>query len=222
MKKLSLVLVVAILFTSLNSIAKKDPISKGFNFNLYAGIPGSTYGLEKDCGAPSSFSPNAISGIQIGNRWYFAPTKKFGVGLKVNWLDLSYGASDASELEVVKVLDMSALGLGPVGSIGIGDHMAIDAYYQLRPTLLTSRLEHSEFIYEMYDGFGMANSIVKTSFGLASTIGIAFRYRILNMGFEYLLGGVKSIHNSGSIHPYMSESPKLQTNSLRINLGLKF
>lgn len=206
-----------ILFTGTCSLtyAQKDrALKNGFSINLVAGLPASTYGLESDIDIPDEFKLGPIMGLQIGSRWYFSPGNKFGAGLMVNWFDFtgafksySVGGYEMNRL----VADITILEVGPVFTFKIIDNLAVDGYYNLRPTglatVVTSKFG-DESDEEGYAGIGVSHAI-----------GAAFRWNVLSVGAEYVLGGIKCSNvDSESFDP----TEKLMVNSIRFMLGVKF
>jgi hypothetical protein len=79
----------------------------------------------------------SIWGLQVGNRWYFNPKENHGIGLMVNWLDITIGAK-SDDGWVRSITDFSFLEIGPVGTKVLTNNIALDAYYNLRPTIFVS------------------------------------------------------------------------------------
>jgi hypothetical protein len=220
MKKIVILLAI-IIFTGLstNSFAQKDRrLSKGFSVNLVTGFPSSTYGTVKDADISDEFKLGGLWGIQIGNRWYFSPKEKYGIGLMVNWADISISAKGGTVRGIdwgKAVIDFTFLEIGPVGTYALTDKIALDAYYNLRPTVFSSAIVYTspsggEDITNAYAGFGISHAI-----------GAAFRYKIFNVGLEYVMGGINSTGTTSEDDETLADE-KIMTNSFRIMLGLKF
>jgi len=213
---LSIILLIA--FTT-NLLAQKDrKLSNGASINLVIGIPSSIYGVESDSEIDSKYQLGSIWGIQWGNRWYFKPKEKYGFGLMVNWLDISAGVKTGSEDDYDwgrSVADVSFLELGPIGSYVLTKDIAMDAYYNLRPTSFASIMvitNSDEDETYTYSGFGFTHAI-----------GAAFRYKALNIGLEYVMGSIDSDGTySGSYEDEDLESQKNVVNNFRIMIGSKF
>ena len=216
MKKL-LILSAIILFVglSINSFAQKDrKLKNGFSICLVTGFPSSTYGFTKDSQIDTQDKLGGIWGLKLGNRWYFSPKEKYGFGLMVNWIDFSYSMKSNTingNTSARAVGDFSFVEFGPVGTYAITNDIAIDAYYNLRPTVFERVVIPSSGDSYAYAGLGLSNAL-----------GAAFRYKVLNIGIEYVFGGVNTNYlDSNSSSLSTTDSQKLMTNSFRILLGVK-
>jgi hypothetical protein len=217
MMKKTFFIIALILLTGTSAVtfAQKDrALKNGFSVNLVAGLPASTYGLESDTDIEDDFKLGPILGLQIGSRWYFGPGERFGGGLMVNWFDFT-GAFKSNSTESLEwnrlVADITVLEVGPVFTFKIIDNLAVDGYYNLRPTglvtVITSKFA-DESDEEGYAGIGVSHAI-----------GAAFRWNVLSVGAEYVLGGIKCSNvDSESFDP----TEKLMVNSVRFMLGVKF
>jgi len=221
MKK-NIFLLAIIIFTcvTIKSFAQKNrTLSNGFSINLVTGFPSSTYGLTNDNKNADPYKIGSIGGLKIGNRWYFSPKEKYGFGLMVNWIDFS-GAKKKGTYNSVNwerdVVDLSLLTLGPVGTYAISSNIALDAYYNLRPTGFGSR-----FISTSSSGSGSDETYTYYGLGMSNAIGVAFRYKLYNLGFESVFGGIKSHGTYSGPNNVKLESQKNMTNSFRILLGVK-
>jgi hypothetical protein len=196
--------------------AQKDrKLSNGFSINLVTGFPSSTYGLPDDSQINASEELGGIWGLKIGNRWYFSPKEKYGFGLMVNWFDftISMESDQVSGNTLTNaVADVSFLQFGPVGTYAATDNIAIDGYFNFRPTVFENLL-----IPSGGDAYGYAGV------GFSYAIGAAFRYKILNIGIESVFGGINTsyIETGDSSGSDPNDTYKLMTNSFRILLGLK-
>jgi len=202
-----------------NLFAQKDrKLTNGFSINLNVGIPSSQYGASSEDGIDSKYQMGSIWGLQVGNRWYFSPTEQYGFGLMVNWVDITAGVKSGTEdgYEWARsVADVSFFEIGPVGTFVLTKDIAIDAYYNLRPTgfasvmLITDSNEDETYTY--------------AGFGFTHAIGAAFRYKALNIGLEYVMGGINSEGSySGSYGDEDLGSQKNIANNFRIMIGAKF
>lgn len=197
------VAVVAVVFSlfALNVQAQDRTLSNGFSLHLVLGTPSSTFG------APSNDQNDIekfgfLYGLEIGSRWYFGPTDTWGIGLMVNWFDVTYSVSS----DEFAAADVSFLELGPLFTYAIAEDMGLDAYYNLRPTFLA---------LSDYEDFGYAG------FGLTNAVGVAYRYKVFSVGIETVFGGVNSAlidENTTSL----AGDIKLKNNSTRFVLGFKF
>ncbi len=227
----SMMLLVA--FVS-NTYAQKDrTLSNGFSINIVTGFPSASFGAPKDVSSDEKYG--ALFGLKLGNRWYFAPQEKYGFGLMVNWLDLAAGfksgtGSVENSIGLVQsydwartTFDVTLLGVGPIGTFAINDDMAIDGYYNLRPTLLVSGNVSSD-----PEGIADDKTYGYAGFGITNTLGTSFRWKVLNVGVEYVFGKVncQGKYTGPSIEGQLEDGDlpdaKLSTNSIRLVLGVKF
>ena len=198
--------------TMTKSFAKDRKLSNGFSINLVAGIPSSTFGIPKDGGFDYQYNSKSIWGLKIGNRWYFSPTEKFGFGLMANWVDISFSLKskiDHSSSEFGGI-ELSFLEVGPIGTYALTNEIALDAYYNLRPTgIIVGGLADGTTAY--YRGVGFSHAL-----------GTALRYKIFNFGMELVMGGINSTPDGTAKNKETLNDQKNMTNSLRIMFGIKF
>lgn len=170
---------------------------------------------------PSEYTYGAIWGVQFGNRWYFSPQEKYGFGLMVNWVDFAMGLKTGTEENedwARTTMDITFCEFGPIGTFAINDAIAIDGYYNLRPTFIVSGSATTD-----PQGIAEDETFGYAGFGLSNTLGAAFRWKVLNVGVEYVFGSVNSTgkytgpDGDGDL-PDMKQS----TNSVRLVLGVKF
>jgi hypothetical protein len=218
MKKTLIFLAIVVLAgITTSSFAQKDrKLSNGFSINLVTGFPSSVYGQKSDSQINSADNLGGIWGLKIGSRWYFKPNEEYGFGLMINWLDFTIATQSQSvsgNSSTNAVADVSFLQFGPVGTYAATDNIALDGYFNFRPTVFENLV-----IPNGDDTYGYAG------FGFAYALGGAFRYKILNVGIEYVFGGIKTsyINTGSSSGNDPTDTPKLMTNSFRILLGLKF
>jgi hypothetical protein len=201
--------------------AQKDrKLTNGFSINFVAGIPSDSYGAPKGSDIASEYKPG-IWGFQLGNRWYFNPKEQYGIGLMVNWLDITAGVamvkSESSDFARA-VADVSILEAGPVGSYVLTNDIAIDAYYNLRPTGFSTVSVRS-----YSSGSREDDTYTYAGFGFTHALGAAFRFKALNVGIEYVMGGINSDGTkSGSGSDVTLTTRKHVANNFRIMIGAKF
>jgi hypothetical protein len=212
MKKIVFVLAI-ILFTGIvtTSYAQKNrTLSNGFSINLITGFPTGNYGLLSD--DPTAIDKfGFIVGLQFGNRWYIKPGSKFGAGLMANWLDISASyksGKESSQLDQA-VVDFSLLEVGPIVTFAPTDAIALDFYYNLRPTVLATLYSYSDEVVNYVGG------------GVSHGLGTAFRWKALNFGLEYVFGTINSSY-TGSESYYWPDNMNLKVNNVRIKIGVKF
>lgn len=214
-----------------NSFAQDSKtLSNGFSVNLVVGFPSAEFGAPENVSGDEKYG--ALFGLKLGNRWYFAPQEKYGFGLMVNWLDLAAGFKSGtrnSELTqetsdwAKTTFDVTLLGLGPIGTFALNDDMAIDGYYNLRPTVLIMGEVSSDPAGIADDG-----TVGYAGFGITNTLGAAFRWKVLNVGVEYVFGKVNCQGKytgptiAGELEDGDLPDAKLSTNSVRLVLGVKF
>jgi len=208
MKQIRTLLIATLLFSlMLSTHAQKDrTLSNGFSIQLIVGIPSPEYGVDKDAEVPKEFQFSSLFGLQLGNRWYFTNSDQFGIGLMVNWFDISTAlASYETVQEKITRLTAEAtfLELGPIGTYAINADMAVDAYYNLRPTgLATVAIDENSNLEDDVYGSGFTHAL-----------GAAFRWKVLSVGVESVFGNIKDIDD-----PEL----KLQANNFRFVIGVKF
>jgi hypothetical protein len=209
---LSIVLVAGV---TTNLFAQKDrKLTNGFSINLNVGIPSDQYGISSHEYVDGKYQLGSIWGLQLGNRWYFSPKEKYGFGLMVNWVDITAGVKSGTESGndwARSVADVSFFEIGPVGTYVLTKDIALDAYYNLRPTGFASIMSDED------------ETIIYAGFGFTHAIGAAFRYKALNIGLEYVMGGIISDGTySGSYEDEDLGSQKNIANNFRIMIGAKF
>lgn len=234
MKKIGILMAMVFLtalFTNVQA-QKVRTLSNGLSINLVTGFPSASFGASED--VPSSEEYGALFGVKLGNRWYFSPQEKFGFGLMVNWFDFAmalntgtdtyndgFGNSGSSDWGR-STMDISFFELGPIGTYAINDDMAIDGYYNLRPTVLAtaSVLTYSNSTTDYTTAYG--------GFGFTNALGTAFRWKVLSVGIEYVMGSVTAKGTAtvpdfnGGTKTVDLDDQKLKSNSVRILLGVKF
>ena len=198
---------------------KKDrKLTNGFSVNLNVGIPSDQYGVSSEDNIDSHYQLGSIWGLQLGNRWYFSPKENYGFGLMVNWVDITAGVKTGIEDGYDwgrSVADVSFFEIGPIGTYALNKNIALDAYYNLRPTGFASVVLISDS--------GDDETYTYAGFGFTHAIGTAFRYKALNIGIEYVMGGVNSEGTySGSYGDENLDSQKNIANNFRIMIGAKF
>lgn len=212
MKKSIFILTIVILLGGLTEgfAQKNRTLSKGFSIKAQLGFPTANYGTIEDVDDEFKFGPSY--GLQIGNQWYFSPKENYGFGLMVNWFDVTFTRkkTDIAGAEFDRAsTDYSLLEFGPVGTYALNEEMAVDGYYNLRPTIMATAYQLEGEDAEGYGGFGITHAF-----------GAGFRYNVLYFGLEYVLGSVKV--SQDSTDPEVFKDEKINVNCLRILLGIKF
>ena len=207
MKKTAFLLSIILFTASLGSTdaQKNRTLGNGFSVNLIVGIPSPNYGYPKDVNVDEDMQINFIAGIQIGNRWYFGSSARNKMGIMVNWIDISAGTRKDGDLTRA-VADVSFLELGPIGTVAFSEDIALDAYYNLRPTGFAHMWSSASEDPEGYVGAGISHAI-----------GTAFRWKVLSVGLEYVIGNI----NCEDINSEYTDQ-KLINNNFRLMIGAKF
>jgi len=213
---LSIILVTG--FTT-NLFAQKDrKLTNGFSVNLNVGIPSGQYGVASEDRIDSEYQLGSIWGIQLGNRWYFNPKEQYGFGLMVNWVDITAGVKSGTKSNydwARSVADVSFFEIGPIGTYALTKDIALDGYYNLRPTGFASIM--------MFTSSDEDETYTYVGFGFTHAIGAAIRYKALNIGLEFVMGSVNSDGMySGDANDEDLASQKNIANNFRIMIGAKF
>ncbi len=202
-KRVSIFLGAAfLLLSTVQTQAKNRTLSNGFSMHIMLGSTSSEFGNPDN--NVDGLEYGMLNGFQIGNRWYFSPADTWGIGLMVNWFDFS-GASGDSDFAAA---DAALFELGPIGTYAINESMAIDGYYNLRPTFLVMASTEGDLM-----GYG--------GFGITHALGVAYRWKVLSVGVETVFGSVNSVYvDEDDFHDDVQA--KLKNNSTRFVLGVKF
>ena len=220
MRKALIVLTIILgIGATTNLFAQKDrKLTKGFSINLVTGITSDQYGVSADSDIDTEYQLGSIWGLQLGNRWYFSPAEKYGFGLMVNWIDITEGVKTGYEDGydwARSVADVSFFEIGPIGTYALTNDIALDAYYNLRPTSFASIMMISDADED--------ETYTYAGFGFTHAIGAAFRYKALNIGLEYVAGSINSDGTySGTYEDEDLGSQKNIANNFRIMIGAKF
>jgi hypothetical protein len=218
MKKAALLFVLVFAmgtFLSVNAQdAKPTPenrtLSNGFSIKAQYGIPSEEFGTYRAVGSDKY---GITVGLQIGNQWYISPMEKLGFGIMVNWFDYSVAAK-AIDDGARATFDISLLEIGPIGTYAINNEMAIDLYYNLRPTAIIN-IETWE---SSYGGHSNQYSDTREGVGVTHAIGAGFRWRALSVGMESVFGSVNDTSDLLSA----DETLKMRANCFRFLIGAKF
>lgn len=208
MKKAVLLLFVFIAGSLVTAYSQENrTLSHGFSVNLIVGITPATYGFNKDVDVNDDSRILFTSGIQIGNRWYFGSSDRFKMGLMVNWFDITAGTRTSDDMTRV-VVDASFLELGPIATVAFSDDIALDTYYNLRPT----GFAHI-WTVSTDDPTGYAGA------GISHAFGTAFRWRVLSIGLEYQIANINCEYIDTD---YEISDQKLVGSNFRLMIGAKF
>lgn len=188
---------------------KSRTLNNGFSIKAQIGFPSDEYA--DNAPVESAYQYGVLLGVQFGNQWYINPKENYGFGFMINWIDFM-GVSKkiptlAGEDQFVTG-EVAFLEIGPLGTYAISDAMAIDAYYNLRPTSMGTAYRVDGHGTEAYGGFGFTHAF-----------GAGFRWNVLFLGLEYVLGKVKVTEDSINRFP---DDTKIDATSFRILAGVKF
>lgn len=219
MKKISTILLLLTLSISVNLVGQGSDsrngndgraIKKGFSLLLEIGFPSDKYGFDVDGDAFSE--KGKIIGLQIGNRWYFKNEGISAFGIMANWLDVSWNKKSENDFDF-GTLNVSFLELGPVYTYALSSDAALDFYYNLQPTVLSSAYVNSDG-----DGLGSAG------FGMTHAIGGALRYKVFNFGLEYVFGKVNGAYVAVGDFPDTGNlgEATMSAKNVRFLIGFKF
>ena len=193
------------------SFAQKTPALKnGFSIKAQLGFPSASFGVIEDI--EDDYKYGVTYGLQVGHQWYFYKPESLGIGLMINWVDVSGTTKKVTNALGVldrATLDIGVLEFGPVFTYAIDDPMAIDVYYNFRPTVMSTAYKVDDEDGEAFGGFGVTHAF-----------GAGFRYRLLYVGVEYVTGKVKI--SQDSTDPKIWEDEKMASDCFRILVGVKF
>ncbi|MBL4624695.1 MAG: hypothetical protein JKY42_06105, partial [Flavobacteriales bacterium] len=125
-------------------------------------------------------------GIEIGNMFRLVDSEPIAIGLKVTWFNAGFSGfkSSGKATNVTGFsVDLRALKLGPYFTYALTDQMAVDAFYQVAPTMTFGYFQGTyRGEYYNYPAF---------SYGLTHEVGVTYRFDILSVGVGWGLGGTK-------------------------------
>ncbi len=212
MKKTLLLIAVAMFAFTFNGFSQGRAIKNGFSVQFQMGFPSDMYGVDDRFDANSDTKAGMLLGIQIGNRWYVYNNGTIGISIMANWFDITYSQKKFDNDFKNRVLEMAFVEVGPGFTYAINDDLALDVYYNLRPTFMTSINVDSQ-----------DNGNLAAGFGATHALGAALRYRAFYFGTEYVTGKTKGVYsNLGDVTGDPITDGKLVVNHMRLLLGFKF
>ena len=218
MKKITLIALLSTFLFHIQSVAQSDMLDNGFSIKFSFGFPESTYGFDGDITELSGIDINTTYGLEIGNQWYFLNEGNFGLGLDVNWLDLQYSKTKGEIPSIGDVKRITAEGsfleFGPVATIVLNDMIAIDGYYNLRPTYMASYYQDENEDFVLLQDFSFAHGL-----------GLGVRLKILYVGYEYTFGNFEGeISADGEYEdvPDLYGRQKMTGINSKLIIGLQF
>ncbi|MBL7932608.1 MAG: hypothetical protein JNL60_11940 [Bacteroidia bacterium] len=161
--------------------------------------------------------------FEFGNYFRFAKIQdgKMGVGLRVTWLSLSY-AKMVDVNDIYRVVQISALRVGPQFGYAITEDMGADVYYQWGYNFT----DQFGDIYSPGQAKNVGENTVFT--GGSHEVGAAFHFRVFSIGFGYRFGNltlrsyVYDGKEADSFAYTFLQDRKYSVNNFRITLGFKF
>lgn len=227
MKKFILFLIIFIAVSNFiyGQNVKNRAIKRGLILNTSIGINTTKAGLQ----TPNiKWDELSHFNLQFGTRWYIKPQKQWAIGIQTSWFDISYLESTSLTTQEYnydddifdtggitnKLFAVSFFTVGPVGTYAITPNIAIDGYYNIRPT----------FVQANVSGTGD-----QPGFGVSHLFGFAFRVGVSNIAIEYIFGEIKpftdiisdAVEDIGE-NVTTQNVGKIKTNELRLSVGLKF
>jgi len=145
--------------------------------------------------------------LEAGNQWMFLNTGSFGFGMNVSWLTIGSSVYKTEGVdENVYDLHLGLIRFGPMASVGIGDNVAVDVFFNLNPTIK----------YNFWSSTTTESHMLM--YGIAWTPGVKFRFKKFAVGFENSFGRLRGIDMEDS----GIDTAKLSYMNPRILLGMKF
>ena len=246
MRKFLFICLTLIISGNLYSVEKN--LDNGLGLKLFVGIPKDGYGALIESYVPYVDKPlsypdvSPVFGLSLDSRWYLTKPAKLALAINARWADVSYayhknsihsvslGGDDiyypfANENPIrynffISHIDISALGVGFLGTCYFNEKMGLDLYYNVAPNLLIQRQDVSENYKYEYNKYTFA-------MGVTHFVGLDFRYKIVQIGSELKLGTPK-FQNWGERVPdnydYNAQlgCSDFRATNLRFFIGVKF
>lgn len=245
MKKL--LFIIATLF-SMNMMAQEQGYDNGLEVKFQVGLGNKgKYGLPQKLvknGNLEGYSAMTTFGGTLANRWYLAYPGNCGLALQVKWVEFNGGKGEynytdqlgalnslVSVTQNLSFLNIDALGLGAIFSIYLNTHTALDVKYDVAPSLLAvgyKGVDYSVLDNNFSTGDDKDDTHYEKGLGASQTIGLALRYRLLEIGAEYKIFNPKHLENSNEdevsdiVLNNILEKEKYNANKFRVFIGLKF
>lgn len=221
-----------------NVYSEEKRADNGFGVKLFVGIPKNGYGMPIDnkingCIA-DLLSPerSPTFGLSIDSRWYLTKPGKWGLAINARWADVSYSYYRAKcytmnfspweNQYIIKtghytsVIDLSALGVGLLGTYSFNEKMGLDLYYNVAPNLMILRQDVSDQFPFEYNKHIFA-------LGAAHYVGLGFHYKIFQVGLDLKLARpeFKDWGDEKNLNENDPET-RFRTTNLRFFVGFKF
>lgn len=159
-------------------------------------------------------------GLEFGNMFRLVDSEPIAIGLRLTWLDFGFAmfkpSSKYSSYDIKGFsIDVRAIKIGPYFTYAFTDQMAVDAFYQLTPTMNIGGLTGE------YDGDQVG--YLFWNYGLLHEMGLTYRFDMLSVGFGYGLGSLRTIPRPITVDGDIYElNGKSYASTFRMMLGMKF
>lgn len=231
MKTLFRTLIIAILlsFVFVNQLKASEPLQTGFTIKLAYVMPQSDFGI-----LPPTFpfvlnTMNSGFGLQVGKMYFINAIDlgdKFKIGVDVTWISFSYlsgnydysrtfnNGNETEEIEFPISYMLFSAEVGPSFSFSPTEKMALDIAFKITPTFMTSSGEY-------FINTGDRESFLASGVGLRYTPAFYFRYGPILLGVEYNMGDVNMTYDENGLTQLPNEKAAINTDALRLVLGIK-
>ena len=221
MKKITYLIMSCILVMTLSANAQSPMLENGFSLKFSFGFPPSQYGFDGDLPVPDGVELSNTYGLEIGNQWYFYNENNIGIGLDINWFDVSYGKANISDFALGDLdritIEGSFLEFGPVATFAINDFLALEGYYNLRPSYMIT------YYYET--SFNMWNAedyVLLRDFSFLHGLGFGVRLKFIYVGYEYTMGNLDGKIDAGGEDAVDFGKQKMDAANSKLIIGFQF
>lgn len=218
MKRRFFIVLGLVLSFTLQSNAQSEMLENGLSIKFSFGFPSSEYGLSGDIPLPEELRIKKTYGLELGSQWYLLKREQFGLGLDVNWFDAVYGRAKMDNIFVGTVnfmtLEVSFLEFGPVATFALSDKIAVEGYYNLRPTYFVG------YYYENSDDY-----VLVTDFSFMHGLGFGVRLKFIYIGYEYTFGSADGEVNGGGEFDDVGDlyfNQKMDGTNSKLIIGFQF
>ncbi|MDB4754952.1 hypothetical protein OAF80_00720 [bacterium] len=164
-------------------------------------------------------------GLEIGNMFRLTDFEPMAIGLRLTWLDFGFAgykaSSDYSQYNIKGFMaDIRAIKIGPYFTYALTDQMALDAFYQVAPTMLIGGFA-GQYTDENDDVQTVGYPVLQ--YGLTHEIGVTYRFDILCIGIGYGMGNLRTIERPIPVEEdTYSIDGRAYVNTFRMMVGMKF
>jgi len=218
MKLFTCTLFLLLLSMTFESRAQSEMLENGFSLKFSFGFPPSQYGFDGDLPLPEELQLETTFGLEIGNQWYFLEKDRFGLGLDINWFDVTYGKAKMDNILLGSAdritLEGSFIEFGPIATFAINDLFAIEGYYNLRPTYMVT------YYYENSDDY-----VLVRNFNFLNGLGIGAKLKFFYLGYEYTFGNINGDVSGGGEYEdvgLLYDKQKMDGSNSKLIIGFKF